>query len=108
MAMVRDVVCGMDIESSTAAATSEYKGNTYFFCSNGCKRDFDQEPEHYLEPYRNQNLGDVALFVPVAAVAPGTVSGQAMPIAPVVAVGPNDANIRSEDDVRINEPTPGS
>lgn len=104
MTMVRDVVCGMDIESTTAAATSDYRGNTYFFCSNECKREFDQEPEHYLEPYRNMNLGSVALFVPVAALAPGTTTGPVVPIAPVVGVTTDEPEITSPDDVAINRP----
>ena len=45
---VHDPVCGMDILPNEAAGTSEYKGQTYYFCSMGCKRDFDQDPEKYL------------------------------------------------------------
>ncbi len=45
---VKDPVCGMDIEPATAAGTSEYKGQTYYFCSLGCKKAFDKEPEKYL------------------------------------------------------------
>jgi Cu+-exporting ATPase len=30
---VHDPVCGMDIDPATAAGTSEYKGQTYYFCS---------------------------------------------------------------------------
>ena len=45
---VRDSVCGMDIEPDTAAGKSEYKGQTYYFCSPGCKRSFDRDPEKYL------------------------------------------------------------
>ncbi len=45
---VRDVVCGMDIDPATAAGKSEYKGQTYYFCSAGCKRSFDKDPETYL------------------------------------------------------------
>jgi YHS domain-containing protein len=30
---VHDPVCGMDIDPVTAAGTSEYKGQTYYFCS---------------------------------------------------------------------------
>jgi Cu+-exporting ATPase len=48
MAQVRDVVCGMTVDSETAQYKSEYKGETYYFCSPGCKRDFDKEPEKYL------------------------------------------------------------
>jgi Cu+-exporting ATPase len=45
---VKDVVCGMDIDPTTAAGTSEYNGQTYYFCSPGCKRSFDKDPEKYL------------------------------------------------------------
>ncbi|TET13505.1 MAG: YHS domain-containing protein, partial [Dehalococcoidia bacterium] len=30
------------------AATSEYKGKTYYFCAPGCKKAFDADPEKYL------------------------------------------------------------
>jgi Cu+-exporting ATPase len=45
---VHDPVCGMDIDPATAAGTSEYKGQTYYFCSPGCKKSFDKDPEKYL------------------------------------------------------------
>ena len=48
MAMATDPVCKMVIEESTAAATSEYKGKTYYFCAMGCKKSFDADPEKYL------------------------------------------------------------
>ncbi|MFC2020992.1 YHS domain-containing protein [Chloroflexota bacterium] len=46
--MAKDPVCKMDVEESTAVATSEYKGQKYYFCAVGCKRAFDQDPEKYL------------------------------------------------------------
>jgi len=45
---VHDPVCGMDIDPATAADTSEYKGQTYYFCSPGCKKSFDKDPEKYV------------------------------------------------------------
>lgn len=45
---VHDPVCHMDIDPSTAADTSEYNGQTYYFCSLGCKKSFDANPEKYL------------------------------------------------------------
>lgn len=45
---VHDPVCHMDIDPTTAAGTSEYKGQTYYFCSPGCKASFDKDPEKYL------------------------------------------------------------
>jgi YHS domain-containing protein len=47
---VKDLVCGMMIDPATAAATSDYKGTTYYFCAGGCKVDFDKDPEKYLDP----------------------------------------------------------
>ena len=45
---VHDPVCHMDIDPATAAGKSEYNGRTYYFCSLGCKKAFDKEPEKYL------------------------------------------------------------
>ena len=46
--MAKDPVCGMEIDEKTAAGRSEYQGQTYYFCSPGCKSDFDKEPEKYV------------------------------------------------------------
>ncbi len=46
--MAIDPVCKMDVDEKTAAATSEYKGVTYYFCAPGCKKAFDADPEKYL------------------------------------------------------------
>lgn len=45
--MVKDVVCGMTIDENSAAAKSEYKGKTYYFCAQVCKERFDAKPEDY-------------------------------------------------------------
>jgi len=47
--MEKDPVCGMDVDPTNATAKSEYHGKTYYFCSLGCKKEFDQSPEIYLE-----------------------------------------------------------
>ena len=46
--MVKDPVCGMDVDPKTAAAKSDYQGKTYYFCSQGCKKAFDKEPQKYV------------------------------------------------------------
>jgi YHS domain-containing protein len=43
-----DPVCDMDVTPETAAGISEYNGTTYYFCSPGCKRSFDKDPEKYV------------------------------------------------------------
>ncbi len=48
MATVTDVVCGMQIDPDQAAGTSEYQGQTYYFCGMGCKRQFDKDPERFV------------------------------------------------------------
>lgn len=47
MAKEKDPVCGMDVDPKTAAAKSECKGKTYYFCSAGCKTAFDKQPQKY-------------------------------------------------------------
>ncbi|HBU69734.1 MAG TPA: YHS domain-containing protein [Elusimicrobia bacterium] len=46
--MVIDPVCKMEIEESTAVATSEYNGKKYYFCAKGCKIAFDKNPDKYV------------------------------------------------------------
>jgi Cu+-exporting ATPase len=45
---VKDPVCGMDVETATAAGHSEHKGQTYYFCGAGCKKKFDLNPEQFV------------------------------------------------------------
>ena len=48
----KDPVCGMDVAEGKARAagkTSEYRGKTYFFCSDHCKDQFQHEPARYLK-----------------------------------------------------------
>ncbi|HUU49927.1 MAG TPA: heavy metal translocating P-type ATPase [Nitrospinota bacterium] len=55
--MVKDPICGMEVEKERAAATSEYKGITYYFCAKGCKERFDKHPEAYIETKEKE--GDI-------------------------------------------------
>lgn len=58
--MAIDPVCGMEVDEQSAAATYEYRGQTYYFCAPGCKSAFEKDPEKYLDQ-------------------PGTDSGRDMP-----------------------------
>lgn len=44
----KDPVCDMLVDVKTARLTSDYHGETVYFCAAGCKRAFDRDPEHYL------------------------------------------------------------
>lgn len=48
MASQTDPVCGMQVDEQQAAGQSDYKGQTYYFCSSGCKTKFDQNPEQFV------------------------------------------------------------
>jgi Cu+-exporting ATPase len=47
--LAKDLVCGMDVETETAEWKSDYQGTTYYFCSPGCKRTFEKDPEKYVK-----------------------------------------------------------
>jgi YHS domain-containing protein len=52
-ASVIDPVCGMTVEPEAARSRglhSSYQGRDFFFCGKGCKLEFDDDPEHYLDP----------------------------------------------------------
>ncbi len=53
----KDPVCGMMVEEGKQAATSEYKGTTFFFCSKGCKVAFDKSPEKFLKEGPSMKMG---------------------------------------------------
>ncbi|MEE9216427.1 MAG: YHS domain-containing protein [Anaerolineales bacterium] len=46
--MALDLVCNMEVDEATAQWTTEYKGQTYYFCAPGCKKSFDDDPEKYV------------------------------------------------------------
>jgi YHS domain-containing protein len=46
--MARDPVCGREINQQNAPERSEYEGQTFYFCSAGCKSDFERDPKDYV------------------------------------------------------------
>ena len=46
--IVKDLVCGMDVDPATAAGRTEFKGQTYYFCGAKCKEKFELTPEEFL------------------------------------------------------------
>lgn len=47
--MVIDPICKMEVDEKTAKFKSEYKEKAYYFCAPGCKKEFDDNPEKYIE-----------------------------------------------------------
>lgn len=43
-----DPVCLMKVKKDDNILKYEYKGKTYYFCSENCKEQFKQKPKEYL------------------------------------------------------------
>jgi YHS domain-containing protein len=46
--LAHDEVCGMSIDAETAAATFDFQGKTYYFCTERCQRMFVAHPERFV------------------------------------------------------------
>lgn len=44
----KDLVCGMTVDSKTVQFQSSYQGKQYYFCSEHCKKQFDEDPKQYI------------------------------------------------------------
>src|SRR5476651_248745 len=59
---VRDPVCGMTVDTAISRHRFDHRGETYHFCSAGCRTKFAADPQTYLDKTK-----------PKAAVAEGTI-----------------------------------
>ncbi|MCJ9761286.1 heavy metal translocating P-type ATPase [Agrobacterium sp. SHOUNA12C] len=46
--VIRDPVCGMTVDPKAGKPSLEYKGRTFHFCCDGCRKKFEAAPENYL------------------------------------------------------------
>ena len=47
--VVKDPVCGMQVDPAKTAGQSQYRGLAFSFCSLGCKKKFDLNPAQYMQ-----------------------------------------------------------
>ncbi|TMK76946.1 MAG: YHS domain-containing protein [Actinobacteria bacterium] len=52
---VRDPVCGMTVDRFKTPFRSEWNGQTFYFCSAGCKERFEADPERFLARSRPEH-----------------------------------------------------
>jgi YHS domain-containing protein len=45
--MPKDPICNTEIDEQTAEFKSQYGSQTYYFCSEECKEQFELRPEQY-------------------------------------------------------------
>lgn len=55
--MAIDPVCKMEVDEKTTTLTSEYMGQTYYFCGPGCKTAFDKDPGKYAGHEGHEHKG---------------------------------------------------
>ncbi len=99
LAGVLDPVCGMSVDPQTAKHKSDYKGQTYYFCSAGCKTKFQANPTKYLEasaktakPVVSDAIYTCPMHPQIQQVRPGTcpICGMALePMTVTADSGPN-------------------
>ena len=47
---VIDPVCGMAVVTGQADILTIVKGQTYYFCAEGCRQAFEENPQKFLDP----------------------------------------------------------
>ncbi|HEX6175357.1 MAG TPA: heavy metal translocating P-type ATPase, partial [Candidatus Binatia bacterium] len=53
---VKDPVCDMTVDPSSAAGKQEYKGKIYYFCSHHCAQKFKEDPDKWLGEQRGGHV----------------------------------------------------
>ena len=53
---VRDPVCGMSVDPATSKHRFDARGETFHFCSAGCRTKFAADPGRYLDKTRPQEI----------------------------------------------------
>ena len=43
----KDPVCRMRVDRYATPHTAQFEGRTYYFCSDGCRAEFEARPDHY-------------------------------------------------------------
>ena len=83
--IAKDPICGMTVDPAKAAATIEYEGQPYYFCSKGCAAKFQQDPAKFLaasaattghgptSPHAHDQIGPASL-TQIAATTPSNSS----------------------------------
>ena len=46
---MRDAVCKMELEERQVKESLVYREKNYYFCSVGCRAEFERQPEDYAQ-----------------------------------------------------------
>jgi membrane fusion protein, copper/silver efflux system len=78
---IKDLVCGMTVDpKSPNTLKTQYKGETYYFCSEMCKKSFEANPEKYVpqkpSATKAENTKDLVCGMTVDPKSPNTLKTQ--------------------------------
>jgi membrane fusion protein, copper/silver efflux system len=78
---VKDLVCGMTVDpKSPGTLKTQYKGETYYFCSETCKKSFEANPDKYIPKQTTaakvENTKDLVCGMTVDPNSPSTLKTQ--------------------------------
>jgi Cu+-exporting ATPase len=96
-----DPVCGMEINPTTAAGQSAYKGETYYFCSPSCKGKFDANPAQFAAADGEKEA------VAAATVSAGASGAESLKNADVLSGRRHDHSTASGAGERVDLPITG-
>src|SRR6476646_9451359 len=100
---VKDPVCGMNVEPSTAKYKLDHAGKTCYFCSASCREKFHARPDDYLAsrpaPVAGLQIIKIAPAAgsprPSAGATPGAVPSVTVPSPAAAYVCPMCPEVRS-------------
>lgn len=52
-----DPVCRMTVNTDKTDLVFEWKGNSYYFCAEACRKTFEKNPEKYVAETSNSRKG---------------------------------------------------
>lgn len=99
--MATDPVCGMTVDEQTAAGSTEYEGERYYFCSTHCLHKFEAAPRRYTRA-QEKSAASLAVYTcpmhpEIRQDAPGICPKCGMALEPrVPPVPPAPANAATE------------
>jgi YHS domain-containing protein len=47
--MTKDPVCGTTIDDRQPEFQMQFAGKKYYFCSDECRKEFEEQPEEFVE-----------------------------------------------------------
>jgi Cu+-exporting ATPase len=53
--VMRDAVCKMELDERHVKESLVYEGRSYYFCSVGCRAEFERHPKDYAQAAQSED-----------------------------------------------------